>query len=169
MSTSRHMHINVLFKIYNAKNKSSVFECCGPWDNSMCSKYEGDVLCQSVMSHLNKCISSGWASLAFSKYIHHINVIWQKHHICIADSSFGPKVCESVCACVYMCVWEGVGGCRQKDRKAEKENKHRERWDSMAERVKPRPGGFFIYLHMQILVTPDPYPHQEKPIKTLFI
>lgn len=48
--------------------------CLRPWDNSMYFKYGGDVLCQSVMSHLNKCISVGSASLAFSMCIHHINV-----------------------------------------------------------------------------------------------
>lgn len=155
--------------------KISLLGGWGPWDNSMYCNYEGDVLRQSVMSHLNKCVSSGSASLAFSMYIHHINVTWQKHPICIADSLVGAKVCVTLwCVCACVCV--GVCVCREKGRarqwqKQMKINRirKREREDLKAVRVKPRPGGVFSYLHMQILVTPDPYPHQEKPIKTLFI
>lgn len=77
------------------------FECCPPWDNFACSQHEGDVLCLSVMSHLNKCTSGGGADLAFSPSIHHINAISQKRQICIADSAAGPKVCD---------IYVGVGG-----------------------------------------------------------
>lgn len=121
----------------------------------MYCKYEGDVLCQSVMSHLNKCISSGSASLAFSMYIHHINVTRQKHPICIADSLVGAKVCESARTCVGLRACLGVCAEKMRERKREtvtetKENKQKQRGreDSKAERVKLRPGGVLGYLHM---------------------
>lgn len=75
-----------------------------PWDDCMYFKYGGDVLCQSVMSQLYKCISVGSASLAFSMCIHQINVTRQKHPICISDSLVGAKVCESV-LCVSEHAW----------------------------------------------------------------
>lgn len=125
--------------------------------SALYSKHEGDVLCLSVMSHLNKCSSSGRADLAFSLCIHHINAIWQKHHICTADSTIGPKVCDSVSARVSVCVcWRR--GCVQ----AEKKNKTKGKKDrglkkinkeigrTLQQIVKLRPGGLFSYLHMQI-------------------
>lgn len=56
----------------------------------MASLYEGDIFCQSVMSHRNKCVSSGTAGLALSTYIHQINATWQKKPNRDAGSSVGP-------------------------------------------------------------------------------
>lgn len=71
-----------------------------------------------------------------------------------------------------MCVWGGGGaekGDSDRDREGNKQTEIEREKEGRADGVKPRPGGVFSYLHMQILVTPDPYPHQEKPIKTLSI
>lgn len=63
-------------------------------------KYEGDVLCQSVMSHLNKCVSLGTTSLAFSMFIHHINAAWQKCPISVTDSLDGAQGVCLGCVCM---------------------------------------------------------------------
>lgn len=117
----------------------------------MYCEYEGDVLCQSVTSHLYKSVSSGRARLTFK----HVHTSWQCHltkapRLCCRQ---GPK-----CAIMNGHV---VGGSTI--RRAIKMN------SVGARTLKPRPGGASSYLHMQIVVTPDPCSHQEKPIKILII
>lgn len=122
----------------------------------MCLKYEGDGFCQSVMSHHSKCISSGTASLALSMYIHHINATRRKRPICVSDSFVGP---QGVCVFAHIhCVH------RQKEVQCQKQTGKQAATEKKGEGAsnKPRPGGVFSYLHMQILVTLDPFPHQEQ-------
>lgn len=96
----------------------------------MCRKYEGDVFCQSVMSHHSKCISSGTASLALSMYIHHINATRRKRPICVSDSFVGPQgVCVCVCLHTYTVCTDrkrySVGNRREN--KQQQKKKARER------------------------------------------
>lgn len=122
----------------------------------MCRKYEGDVFCQSVMSHHSKCISSGTASLALSMYIYHINATRRKRPICVSDSFVGP---QGVCVCTHtLCAQTERGTVSETDGKTNSNRKKKGKGASN----KPRPGGVFSYLHMQILVTLDPFPHQEQ-------
>lgn len=156
-------------KIWNKKKEKMVwisFECCPPWDNFACSQHEGDVLCLSVMSHLNKCTSGGGADLAFSPSIHHINAISQKRQICIADSAAGPKVCDIYVGVggVYVCVqWkEEKNRHGRKILKIKKMNKWTDSQAGLFSSSKDLKD-FFLFTYAKIWLTPpDPNPHQGK-------
>lgn len=144
------------------------YECCQPWDNSACFQHEGDVLCLSVMSHLNKCTSRGGADLAFSPSIHHINAIAQKCQICIADSAAGPKVYDIyvrvwLLACVYVCV-RAIA-----QRRIKKRNKWTNCEAGLLGSSKDLKDFFQLFTYAKNLVNPprSQLSSRKKPIKTL--